>query len=53
MQVTIRLLNRFGTYTKGLGGIQSFKKSIFFYLFNNTVCLEYSLLYGAGIDDSM
>ena len=32
---------------------QNFKKSIFFCLFNNTICLEYSLLYGARIDDSM
>ena len=38
---------------KGLGGFQNFKKSIFFRLFNNTICLEYSLLYGAGIDESM
>ena len=41
------------TIIKGLGGFKNFKKSIFFCLFNNTVCLEYSLLYGAGIDDSM
>ena len=40
-------------FFKGLSGFQNFKKSIFFCLFNNTICLEYSLLYGAGIDDSM
>ena len=38
---------------KGLGGFQNFKKLIFFCLFNDTICLQYSLLYGAGIDDSM
>ena len=38
---------------KGLGGVQNFKKSIFFCLFNNTICLEYFLLYGAGMDDSV
>ena len=51
-------LDRFNI--KGLGGFQNFKKSIFFCLFNNTICLEYSptilkrsLLYGAGIDNSI
>ena len=38
---------------KELGGFRNFKKSIFFCLFDNTICLEYSLLYGAGIGDSM
>ena len=38
---------------KGLGGFQNFKKSTFFCLFNSTIWLEYSLLYGAGIDDAM
>ena len=28
-------------------------KNHFFFLFNDTIGLEYSLLYGAGIDDSM
>ena len=40
-------------FFKGLGGFHNFNKSIFFCLFNNTICLEYSLLYGAGIDDSV
>ena len=38
---------------EGLGGFQNFKKSIFFCLFNNTICLEYFSLYDTGIDDSM
>ena len=35
------------------GWVSKFQKIIFFCSFNNTICLEYSLLYGAGIDDAM
>ena len=38
---------------RGWVGFKISKKQFFFCLFNNTICLEYSLLYGAGIDDSM
>ena len=33
-------------------GYKIWKKTIFFCLFNNKICLKYSLLYGAGIDIS-
>ena len=53
LRLDVFLCARRFSFVKGLGRFRNFKKSIFLCLFNNTICLEYSLLHGAGIDNSM